>query len=335
MAQHGKLMVPITNALPDINQLIVDIFNYRFNRQLSIPTSTIYYLSQHIRTLLLSVPCHITINSPCIIVGDIHGQLNDLIRIFLQEGLPPNQNYLFLGDYVDRGKFGVEVLTLLYALKLKYPSHIHLLRGNHECAYMNRLFGFQTECLIKHGDLLAWNAFVSTFNVLPFSATINDKILCVHGGISPHLHTINQLKRVNRPTDIPWDGLLCDLVWSDYNPNENSFVENVKRGISVMDFITNTPEFPFFSAADYQGKFKNKAAVLVVKKQLEIDVHLIQGDNIKQIKTKKKMLSSQQPYHLINNENNDIHDHLIVDDNNVNNSNEDLHKTSTDSSDLQ
>ncbi|BFU25884.1 Ser/Thr protein phosphatase family protein [Entamoeba histolytica HM-1:IMSS-B] len=314
MAQRGKLMVPITSFIPDIDQLIVDIFNSRYNKPSIIPATTIYYLCQQIRTILLSSCSHLLLEGPIIVVGDIHGQLYDLLRIFLREGYPGEINYLFLGDYVDRGKYGVEVLCLLYALKIKYPDNIHFIRGNHECAYMNRLFGFQNECLIKYGDLLVWNAFVSTFNVYPFSAVINKKMLCVHGGLSPYLQRIDQLKRISRPTDIPWDGMLCDLVWSDFNSTTSGFVENVKRGISVVfgkktletfleennlttlirghSFVNGIdikmPCISIFSASFYQGKFMNSCGVLKIDEKSLIDIHLFNDITHKEITKKLK-----------------------------------------------
>ncbi|ELP83410.1 serine/threonine protein phosphatase PPQ, putative [Entamoeba invadens IP1] len=248
------------------------------------------FLCQHIRTLLLSTTTHLFLHGPIVVVGDIHGQLNDLLRIFIEEGLPPATTYLFLGDYVDRGKYGVEVLVLLYALKIQHPDNIFLLRGDHECAQINRYYGFQNECLLKYGDLLVWNAFVSTFNVFPFTASVNNKIFCVHGGLSPYLKEFSQLQRISRPTDIPWSGLLCDLVWSDYSPKVNGFELNTKRGISVVfgkkalmgflekngfemlvrghcfvdGFTVKMPCVSVFSASFYQGKFLNTGAVLKI-----------------------------------------------------------------------
>lgn len=314
MSQRGKLMVPITNCEPDLDELIVDIFNSRYGTVPTISSSIIYYLCQHIRSILLSQSVQIAINSSVTIVGDLHGQLFDLLRIFLLNGIPPETTYLFLGDYVDRGKYGVETLCLLYALKLQYPTHIYLLRGNHESASINRMFGFQTECLLKYGDLLVWNAFVSTFNVLPFSAVIQNKILCLHGGISPLLKKNSQLKHIHRPTDIPWDGLLCDLVWSDYVPKQKGFVGNENRGVAVVfgeeelkKFLDNngfellirghefvngikisSHSLSVFSCSCYQGIFQSSAGYLTIDDSLKISFHILTHISQKEIEKLEK-----------------------------------------------
>lgn len=131
------------------------------------------------------------------------------IRLFEYGGLPPKANYLFLGDYVDdRGKQSLETICLLLAYKIKYPENFFLLRGNHECASINRIYGFYDECK-RRFNVRLWKAFTDSFNCLPVAALIDDKILCMHGGLSPELANLDQIRILPRPTAIPDTGLLC------------------------------------------------------------------------------------------------------------------------------
>lgn len=149
-----------------------------------------------------------------VLAGDIHGQYTDLLRLFEYGGFPPEANYLFLGDYVDRGKQSLETICLLLAYKIKYPENFFLLRGNHECASINRIYGFYDECKRRY-NIKLWKTFTDCFNCLPIAAIIDEKIFCCHGGLSPDLQGMEQIRRIMRPTDVPDTGLLCDLLWSD------------------------------------------------------------------------------------------------------------------------
>ena len=161
--------------------------------------------------------------------GDIHGQYYDLLRLFEYGGFPPEANYLFLGDYVDRGKQSLETICLLLAYKIKYPENFFVLRGNHECASINRIYGFYDECASlsssrRRSSLMAsgmpvfrragkrryniklWKTFTDCFNCLPIAAIIDEKIFTMHGGLSPDLQSMEQIRRVMRPTDVPDTG---------------------------------------------------------------------------------------------------------------------------------
>ena len=133
----------------------------------------IYYL------FLLSI-------APVNICGDTHGQYADLLRLFEVGGFPPESNYLFLGDYVDRAKQSIEVITLVLCFKIKYPETFFLLRGNHECASLNRIYGFYDECKRRYSVKL-WRIYADCFNCMPIAALVEDKIFCMHGGLSPDL----------------------------------------------------------------------------------------------------------------------------------------------------
>ena len=137
---------------------------------------------------------------------------------------------MFMGDYVDRGKQSIECICLLLAYKVKYPDRLFLLRGNHECSSINRIYGFYDECKRKY-DLSIWKAFTICFNWLPISALVSDKILCMHGGLSPDLIETGDIHKIARPTDVPDKGMLCDLLWADPDKSIMNWGEN-DRGVS-------------------------------------------------------------------------------------------------------
>ena len=185
--------------------------------------------------------CVVNLTGPLVVVGDLHGNLHDLIRIFLANGLPPKTSYLFLGDYVDRGSFSLEVITLLFALKLKYPDNICLLRGNHEEKKTNAVYGFKSNIEQVYGNDFLWTLFNSAFEYLPFIAIVNETIFCVHDGISPSFSSISQLSCIHLPIhDIT--NLLKDLFWSDPTDSVKYF-ENNQRGSGVSWGICATLQF--------------------------------------------------------------------------------------------
>ena len=153
----------------------------------------------------MSQPILLEIEAPINICGDTHGQYYDLLRLFEYGGYPPESNYLFLGDYVDRGKQSLETISLLLAYKIKYPENFFLTRGNHESASINRIYGFYDECKRRYSIKL-WKNFTDCFNALPVCALLDDKILCMHGGLSPDLNNIDDIKKIVRPTDVPEQG---------------------------------------------------------------------------------------------------------------------------------
>ena len=155
-----------------------------------------------------------------------------MLRLFEYGEFPPDSNYLFLGEYVDRGKHNIETICLLLAYKIKYPENFFLLRGNHESAAINRVYGFYDECKRRY-NIKLWKVFTECFNTLPVAALIDDKIICMHGGLSPELMSLDMIRKIARPADVPDSGLLCDLLWSDPNPKEQGWGEN-ERGVSFV-----------------------------------------------------------------------------------------------------
>lgn len=180
-------------------------------------------ICDQVKRLLMEESNVLHICSPVTVVGDIHGQFYDLIEIFKIGGFCPDTNYLFLGDYVDRGLFSVETISLLICLKLRYPNRVHLIRGNHESRSVTQTYGFYTECIRKYGNANVWHYFTNMFDFLTLSVIIDNKIFCVHGGLSPSIHSIDQIKIIDRFQEIPHEGPMADLVWSDPDQDKCDF----------------------------------------------------------------------------------------------------------------
>ena len=172
------------------------------------------------------------VDAPVIVCGDIHGQFYDLTNIFKIGGKIPDKKYLFLGDYVDRGYNSVETLEYLFCLKLKYPDYITLLRGNHESRQICFSYGFYEEVTRKYGNANPWKFFNQVFDYLPLAAIIEGKIFCVHGGLSPKICYIDQIRLINRVQEIPHEGPFSDLMWSD--PDEVDGWQISSRGAGFL-----------------------------------------------------------------------------------------------------
>jgi serine/threonine-protein phosphatase 4 catalytic subunit len=155
------------------------------------------------------------VDAPVTICGDIHGQFYDLIELFRVGGACPERNYLFLGDFVDRGHYSVETFLLLLALKARYPDRITLIRGNHESRQITQVYGFYDECQRKYGSVNVWKYCTEVFDFLSLSAIVDDQVFCVHGGLSPSVNTLDQVRTIDRKQEVPHDGAMCDLMWSD------------------------------------------------------------------------------------------------------------------------
>lgn len=173
-------------------------------------------------------PNVVSLRSPITVCGDVHGQYYDLMELFKIGGMPPDTNYLFMGDFVDRGFHSVETFSLMLCLRIRYPGKVTLLRGNHESRQITQVYGFYDECLRKYGTSEVWKMFTDLFDYLPLAAIINDMFFCCHGGLSPTISTIDQIQQINRRVEVPHEGSMCDLLWSD--PDERQGFGTSPRG---------------------------------------------------------------------------------------------------------
>ncbi|XP_027126208.2 phytochrome-associated serine/threonine-protein phosphatase 3 isoform X2 [Coffea eugenioides] len=149
-------------------------------------------LCEYVKEILIEESNVQPVNSPVTVCGDIHGQFHDLMKLFQTGGHVPETNYIFMGDFVDRGYNSLEVFTILLLLKARYPANITLLRGNHESRQLTQVYGFYDECQRKYGNANAWRYCTDVFDYLTLSAIIDGTVLCVHGGLSPDIRTIDQ-----------------------------------------------------------------------------------------------------------------------------------------------
>ncbi|EAX91331.1 Ser/Thr protein phosphatase, putative [Trichomonas vaginalis G3] len=163
------------------------------------------------------------LNGKFIVVGDLHGHLMDLFRIFKHSGWPPQNKYLFLGDIVDRGEFSLETCTIILLLKVLYPEHVYVIRGNHEFAEMYRIGGFGEELRNTYKDSDVTPFFDMTFCEIPIAAIINMRYLCIHGGIGPQFSRISELEMIPRPLVGYVDELSQTILWSDPSPYVTGF----------------------------------------------------------------------------------------------------------------
>ena len=318
MAAQSSAPAVINFNVEDVIAKLLDVRGSRPGKQVNLQEAEIRGLCTSAREIFMSQPVLLELEAPIKIcgaphrresctraapaplclrwvlhsgAGDLHGQYFDLLRLFEYGGFPPDSNYLFLGDYVDRGKQSLETICLLLAYKIKYPENFFLLRGNHECASINRIYGFYDECKRRYSIKL-WKTFTDCFNCLPVCAVVDEKIICMHGGLSPDLHQLSQISRIMRPTDVPDQGLLCDLLWSDPDKDVKGWGEN-DRGVSYTfgadvvtsfldkhdldlvcrahqvvedgyEFFAKRQLVTVFSAPNYCGEFDNAGAMMSV-----------------------------------------------------------------------
>ena len=296
----------------NVDAIIEKLLSVRGNKpgkQVDLKEEEIKFLIDKSLPIIKEQKMLVELEAPLHVCGDIHGQYYDLLRIFEHCGYPGDYNYLFLGDYVDRGKQSLETVCLLLCYKIKYPEKVTLLRGNHESSVTNRIYGFYDECKRRY-NVRIWRSFTDLFNWLPVAAIIDEKILCMHGGLSPELKNLQNITDISRPTDIPDTGLLCDLLWSDPDKDCVEYDEN-DRGVSVIfgekivqdfnkkndldliirahqvvddgyEFFAQRQLITIFSAPNYCGEFDNSAGIMIIDESLTCSLKVLRPvENLK------------------------------------------------------
>ena len=291
----AQMATSSTDAVDAVLEKLLSVRGERPGKQVALEDNEIRMLCIRAREVFMAQLILLELEAPIKICGDVHGQYHDLLRLFEYGGFPPEANYLFLGDYVDRGKQSLETICLLLAFKIKYPENFFILRGNHECASINRIYGFYDECKRRY-NIKMWKTFTDCFNCLPVAAIVDEKIFCCHGGLSPELQQLDQIKKIVRPTDVPDTGLLCDLLWSDPDKDMVGWGEN-DRGVSFTfgedivaqflrkmdldlvcrahqvvedgyEFFARRQLVTIFSAPNYCGEFDNAGGMMAVDETL-------------------------------------------------------------------
>lgn len=306
--------MPDFSALEIIERLSSKGKDKKDSKNSALTELDIRWLCKESKAIFMDQPALLELGAPIKICGDIHGQFTDLLRLFEHGSTPPKSNYLFLGDYVDRGKQSLETICLMLAYKIAHPENFFLLRGNHESASINRIYGFYDECKRRY-NIKIWKAFTDVFNCLPVAAIVDEKLFCMHGGLSPDLTDIQQIKRLVRPTDIPDTGLLCDLLWSDPEESIKGWMEN-DRGVAYcfgedvvhafllkhdLDLICRAHQViedgyqffakrqlvTLFSAPNYCGEFDNAGAMMSVDENLMCSFQILKPPHEKKKKKRK------------------------------------------------
>jgi len=264
-----------------------------------LPEKDIKRLCEKVKELLMEESNVQPVSTPVTICGDIHGQFYDLLKLFQVGGELPDTNYIFMGDFVDRGYYSLETFSLLMALKARYPSKITLLRGNHESRQITQVYGFYEECQNKYGNANVWKSCCQVFDYLGLAAIVDGRILCVHGGLSPHIRTLDQIRTIQRCQEIPHDGAFCDLMWSDPDnvsswavsprgagwlfggqvTNEFNHVNGLELIARAHQLVQEGYKFMFddqnlvtvWSAPNYCYRCGNVASILKINESLKVD----------------------------------------------------------------
>ena len=208
-------MAQIETSISDIDTWIEKLYKCQF-----LEEKEVEQLCAKGKEILSKEANVIEVKCPVTVCGDLFGHFDNLLQLFKTGGNCPDTHYLFLGNYIDHCSNSVETVSLLIALKIKHPERINLLRGNHECRQISKVYGLYDECVKKYGNGNVWNFFMDLFDYFPLTGLINGQILGLHGGLSPSAETLDEIRNLNRVQDVPVEGAICDLLWSDPGGHE-------------------------------------------------------------------------------------------------------------------
>ena len=220
----------------DIDQFISDVLEHK-----DLDESDMICVLRMVQEILFEEGTILNLPKPITICGDIHGQFYDLLRLFEVGGDPATTRYLFLGDYVDRGYYSLETFALMVGYKIKYRDTFFMLRGNHESRGINTLYGFYDEIVSRYGHSGLWRMCNETMDMLPMAALVDNRVYCVHGGLSPDIRMVEELAGLERRSEIPQTGPISDLCWSD--PEEITGWGRNTRGAGWLFGKRPTQEF--------------------------------------------------------------------------------------------
>jgi len=295
--EHDLMFPPSLNGKPDWRTIRDHLY-----KEGRIAKEDLIQLVQSVNKILRNEGNLLYLEDPLTIIGDIHGQFYDAVKILDISGSLEDTKYLFLGDFVDRGSFSIEVLVLLYSIKVCNPNSVFFLRGNHECRQMTSFFNFRAECLYKY-DQEIYDLFMDSFDLLPLACVVNGKFLALHGGISPDLRSLDDINLIDRFKEPPKQGLFCDLLWADPVDNDHGNCEDIFRnndvrgcsyfygGEAVHNFLANNnllsliraheAQVDGYKMHDWEGNFGFPSVITVFSAPNYCDVYNNKGAVIK------------------------------------------------------
>jgi protein phosphatase len=263
----------------------------------TLDSSDVLMICHDVAAKFAKTPTLITLTSPVVVFGDIHGHTLDLARfydLFINNKKYSQGKFLFLGDLVDRGSFALESCLIIFLLILLYPDQVYSIRGNHEFDVMCREHGFYAQVLNSYPDEKVYHGFIEAFDQMPFGCKIDQNIICLHGGITQNLFSVDQVKRFPRPYHDFSNKLIDDILWGDPDDDARTPYKPSDRGYGYffaeeplahfltdnhLDLLVRAHEcvesgckyslsqkcLTVFSASNYCGVIKNKAGVLIVE----------------------------------------------------------------------
>lgn len=303
----------------EVDDFLCSLFSVFTNSSISIQNeisvSCLLTLLAKAVDVIQDEPVLLKLLPPIYIVGDIHGNIDALLRIFEKGGFPPKSKYCFLGDYVDRGSYSLEVILLLLSLKIKFPNHIFLLRGNHESPEVSMIYGFYSEIVNKYSSYV-FDYIQTVFSKLPLCAVVGEEIFCVHGGIGEDTPLLSEIEDYPKPINVKGKNIFSNFVWSDPRYQHEEFIlskrgtgyyfneralhkllsrNNLKLLIRSHEKCSDGSKYVFrncltiFSSTDYCGE-NNNAAIALVRDSCEVEIYPLLKLTPQQVNKRRVMI---------------------------------------------